>query len=74
MESEYGWDFSPDNSEIIVTHYGTVVMRIGMCEVIDSIDPEFLMGHIYNHILPCTWEIGKWPEYFAKKILGRLEE
>jgi hypothetical protein len=72
IENEYDWDFSDDNSEIIVTRFGKVIMHIGVAEVIDCSKPEYIMNHIYNVILPCKWRVGKWREYFDEKLLDKL--
>lgn len=72
-KQEYHWDFNHDNSEILIMRNDKTVMRIGMCEVIDSSKPEFIMNHIYNNILPCKWVIGKWREYFDKKLINKFE-
>ena len=71
---ESSWDFSENNDEIIVKNWENVIMRIGMAEVIDSIKPEFIMGHIYNNIQPCEWNIGTWKEYFSEKLVKKLEQ
>ena len=70
---EYGWDFSEDKKSIIITHKGNEIMKFSMYEVIDCSDPEFMMGHIYNDILPCKWKVGKWKDYFSEKLQKKLE-
>lgn len=69
---DMGWDFNKAGDEIEVTQRGRVVLRIGLCEAIDGMEPEFLMGHL-DTIMKCPWAIGKWKEYVNKKCLEKFE-
>ena len=66
------WDFNQAEDEIEIKQHGKIVLRIGLCEAIDGMNPEFLMRHI-DAIMKCPWAIGKWKSYFNKKCLEKFE-
>ncbi len=69
---DLSWTFNEIGDEIVIEQYGQIVMRIGLCEVIDSMKPEIVLGHIET-IRTCPWTVGKWKEYFNKKCLEKFE-